>query len=81
MQMQLLMSSTEAESIEFKIILDLRKLAAYYGCRLEISSDEGFVGKFCVTASDPDRHCQGFGPTVSKAVDVLHGKQLIKGSK
>lgn len=49
------------------VIAHVRHLAAEFGCRLEISSDE----RLPVAASNQDRTRYGFGSSVSDAVNQL----------
>lgn len=58
----------------------VRELSQHYGCRIEICSDTvGSLGKFCVTASDMERHHQGLGGTVAEAVNNMR-RQPVRAS-
>lgn len=63
-----------------RILADIRTVADFCGCRIEVSSDrEGSLGKFCCTASNGDREKQGFGGTIEEAVRNLRA-QPVRGS-
>lgn len=71
------MNRTEASQLGDQIPSDLRKLGAFYGHRIEVSSDmDGALGRFCCAVSDGDRKKQGFGSSIEEAISNFHNQPV-----
>lgn len=67
--------------ISDRILSELRTIAAYCQCRIDVSSDmDGALGALCVTASTPDREKQGFGGSIEEAVHNLRTQPVRRSS-